>query len=67
MSVMAIAAGAGAAGWAMASFGEEADIPGASVFLGRKKTLLDAGRTPRFANIKEMEKVCPAVHDGGQC
>ena len=60
MSVLAIAAGAAGAGWAMASFGPEVDVPGARRFLGREKALLDAGETPRFATLREMEKGCSA-------
>ena len=56
-SVIAVAAGAGAAGWAIASFGQGTDTPWADLIPGRKKTLLDADRPPRFANIREMEKV----------
>lgn len=57
MSVLAVAAGAGAAGWAIASFGQGAGAPWADLIPGHRKTLLDADRPPRFANIREMEKV----------
>lgn len=56
-SVLAVAAGAGAAGWAVASFGQGADAPWANLIPGHKKTLLDADRPPRFANVRELEKV----------
>lgn len=55
VSVLAIAAGAGAAGWAVASLGEHG-VPGLQLLPRRQKILLD-GRTPRFANIREMERV----------
>lgn len=57
LTVLAVAAGAGAAGWAIASFGQGAGAPWAGFVPGYKKTLLDADRPPRFANIREMEKV----------
>lgn len=64
-SVLAIALGAGAAGWAMASWGKGSSVPG---LLPRgQKILLDTGRKPRFATIKEMEKVCSAAHESGTC
>lgn len=63
-SVLAIATAAGAAGWAMASLGGELGFPDLRWLPKRQKILLDAGRTPRFANIRDMERVRGTTHEG---
>ncbi|SPO00116.1 probable D-lactate dehydrogenase (cytochrome) [Cephalotrichum gorgonifer] len=62
-SVLAVAAGAGAAGWAVASFTKGDGVPGTNLTLGPKKTLLDAGSAPRYANLKQMEKALDEIRE----
>jgi len=60
---MAVALGAGIAGWATASLSPETAFVAGDLLprLGGHKTLLDAGKRPRYANLKDMEKVSSKV------
>ncbi|KEZ41360.1 hypothetical protein SAPIO_CDS7474 [Scedosporium apiospermum] len=62
-SVMAVALGAGIAGWATASLSPETAFVAGDLLprLGGHKTLLDAGKRPRYANLKDMEKALDEI------
>ncbi|PKS09208.1 hypothetical protein jhhlp_003822, partial [Lomentospora prolificans] len=62
-SVMTVAIGAGVVGWAAASLGQENGFTAGDLLtrLGGHKTLLDAGKPPRYANVRDMERALDEI------